>query len=248
MKTSEDAVVAKVGRELYELFFRGYTRKQWQRDPSELHASVCARIPIRTNTDDRYFTDTLPEDAAPRATRAMFERMLDHPASRSALATEFDDVRDEVAYDHLVCTGPDRRRSSTTASASCPTARSSSSCATSRRPDGALPAAGRVDQRAELRRPVHADDRVPPHDRAGRTSPRATHVEYPRSEGDPYYPIPNDETRALYKRYEALAAERADVTFVGPPRPLPVPRTWTRSSRQALTTFEKLATRLAAAA
>ena len=57
MKTSEDAVVAKVGRDLYEKFFRGYTRKQWERDPSELHASVCARIPIRTNADDRYFGD-----------------------------------------------------------------------------------------------------------------------------------------------------------------------------------------------
>ena len=69
IRTSEDVVVAKVGRELYETFFRGYTRKQWQRDPSELHASVCARIPIRTNEDDRYFTDSLPEDAAPTATR-----------------------------------------------------------------------------------------------------------------------------------------------------------------------------------
>src|SRR5215212_6662219 len=58
IRTSEDVVVAKVGRELYEKFFRGYTRKQWQRDPSELHSSVCARIPIRTNTDDRYFTDS----------------------------------------------------------------------------------------------------------------------------------------------------------------------------------------------
>ena len=105
MKTSEDAVVAKVGRELYELFFRGYTRKQWQRDPSELHASVCARIPIRTNTDDRYFNDTFQEMPAEGYTR-MFERMLDHPNIEIRLETEFDDVRDEVSYGHLVYTGP----------------------------------------------------------------------------------------------------------------------------------------------
>ncbi len=77
IETSEDVVVSKVGRDLYEKFFRGYTRKQWQRDPSELHASVCARIPVRTNTDDRYFTDTFQNMPAAGYT-AMFERMLDH--------------------------------------------------------------------------------------------------------------------------------------------------------------------------
>src|ERR671916_3241867 len=104
LKTSEDSVVAKVGRELYELFFRGYTRKQWQRDPSELHASVCARIPIRTNTDDRYFTDSfqnMPRDGY----TAMFERILDQPGIEVRTSTAFDDVRDEVSYDHLVYTG-----------------------------------------------------------------------------------------------------------------------------------------------
>src|SRR4051812_8532044 len=58
LRTSEDVVLGRVGRELYEKMFRGYTRKQWGLDPSELDASVTARIPVRTNTDDRYFTDT----------------------------------------------------------------------------------------------------------------------------------------------------------------------------------------------
>ena len=65
MKTSEDVVVSKVGRELYEKFFRNYTRKQWGLDPSELDAQVTARVPVRTNRDDRYFTDTY--QAMPRA-------------------------------------------------------------------------------------------------------------------------------------------------------------------------------------
>ena len=78
IRTSEDVVVSKVGRELYELFFRGYTRKQWALDPSELDKSVTARVPTRTNRDDRYFTDTfqaMPKDGYTR----MFERMLAHP-------------------------------------------------------------------------------------------------------------------------------------------------------------------------
>src|ERR1700675_3715055 len=57
IRTSEDVVVSKVGRELYEKFFRGYSRKQWGLDPSELDAQVTARVPTRTNVDDRYFTD-----------------------------------------------------------------------------------------------------------------------------------------------------------------------------------------------
>src|SRR3712207_1703019 len=107
MKTSEDAVVAKVGRELYELFFRGYTRKQWERDPSELHASVCARIPIRTNTDDRYFGDSFQNMPAAGYT-AMFEKILDGIDVR--LSTDFDDVRDEIEFDHLVYTGRSEER------------------------------------------------------------------------------------------------------------------------------------------
>ena len=99
-------MVAKVGRELYEKFFRGYTRKQWQRDPSELHASVCARIPIRTNTDDRYFTDSFQNMPADGYT-AMFERILDHPGiDVAARAPTTTTSRDEVEYDHLVYTGP----------------------------------------------------------------------------------------------------------------------------------------------
>jgi UDP-galactopyranose mutase len=102
MKHERGRVVAKVGRELYELFFRGYTRKQWERDPSELHASVCARIPIRTGTDDRYFSDTF-QRCPPRATRRCSSACSTH---RGAHGHRLEDVRDEVEYDHLVYTGP----------------------------------------------------------------------------------------------------------------------------------------------
>jgi UDP-galactopyranose mutase len=244
MKTSEDAVVAKVGRELYELFFRGYTRKQWQRDPSELHASVCARIPIRTNTDDRYFTDDFQKMPAEGYTR-MFERMIDHPNIEVRTATEFDDVRDAVTYDHLVYTGtidgffdhrfgelPYRSLEFELRNEPTPGGTLLQPTASINEPSFDVPYTRTTEYR-------HMTGQV------AETS--SYHVEYPRSEGDPYYPIPNDETRELYKRYEALAAQLPDVTFVG------------RLARyqyldmhqvvaQALTTFEKLATRLATAA
>src|SRR3954449_10409411 len=76
IKTSEDVVVSKVGRDLYEKLFRNYTRKQWGKDPSELDALVTARIPVRTNRDDRYFTDRYQAMPKHGFTR-MFENMLD---------------------------------------------------------------------------------------------------------------------------------------------------------------------------
>ena len=105
LKNSEDAVVAKVGRDLYERLFRGYTRKQWSLDPSELHASVCARLPVRTNEDDRYFGDAFQKMPADGFT-AMFERMLDHPNIELRLGAEYDEVRDQVQARHVVWTGP----------------------------------------------------------------------------------------------------------------------------------------------
>ena len=101
VRTSEDAVVGRVGRDLYERFFRGYTRKQWGMEPCELSASVAGRIPTRTNRDCRYFTDSHQALPAGGYT-AMFERILDHPGIEIRLGTSFEEVREEVEHDHLV--------------------------------------------------------------------------------------------------------------------------------------------------
>ncbi len=213
IRNSEDVVVAKVGRELYEKFFRGYTRKQWERDPSELDKSVCARIPLRTNDDDRYFGDRFQQMPADGYT-AIFERMLDHSGIEVRVATDFDDVRDDVEYDHLVYTGPidaffDHRfgklpyRSLEFETRSEPT------------PDG-----GMVLPRATVNYPstdvpwtrITEYRHMTGQHRHDWTT---MHVEYPRSQGDPYYPIPRPETQELYRRYEALARELPGVTFVG---------------------------------
>ena len=80
-----------MGRELYNKFFRGYTRKQWGLDPSELDASVTARVPTRTNRDDRYFTDTFQAMPLHGYTR-MFERMLAHPNIKVMLNTDYREI------------------------------------------------------------------------------------------------------------------------------------------------------------
>src|ERR687895_640038 len=105
VRTSEDVVVSRVGRELYEKFFRNYTRKQWGLDPSELDASVTARVPVRTNRDDRYFTDTY--QVMPRhGYTKMFERMLDHPNIKIMLNTDYREIEQTIPYRSMVYTGP----------------------------------------------------------------------------------------------------------------------------------------------
>ena len=213
IRNSEDVVVAKVGRELYEKFFRGYTRKQWQRDPSELNASVCARIPIRTNTDDRYFTDAFQKMPADGYT-AMFRRILDHPLIDVRLSTDYDEVKDEVEYDHLVYTGPIdkffgyrfgalpyRSLEFELRNVGTPDGGYAQATTTVNEPSEDVP----YTRTTEFRRMTGQE----------RHDSSTLAVEYPRAEGDPYYPIPRDDTRALYRRYEALGDELSGVTLVG---------------------------------
>jgi UDP-galactopyranose mutase len=213
IRNSEDVVVAKVGRELYEKFFRGYTRKQWQRDPSELNSSVCGRIPIRTNTDDRYFTDPFQKMPADGYT-AMFGRILDHPLIEVRLSTDYDEVKGEIEYDHLVYTGPIdkffddrfgalpyRSLEFELRNVGTPDRGYAQPATTLNEPSEDVPYTRTTEFRWMTGQESHDSSTLA--------------VEYPRAEGDPYYPIPRYDTRALYRRYEALANELDDVTFVG---------------------------------
>jgi UDP-galactopyranose mutase len=213
IRNSEDVVVAKVGRDLYEKFFRGYTRKQWQRDPSELHSSVCARIPIRTNEDDRYFTDPFQQLPADGYT-AMFRRILDHPLIEVRVDTDYSAVEDEVDYDHLVYTGPIDKFFGYRFGA-LPYRSLEFDLRNQPTPGGGylLPAASVNEPSEDVPYTRTTEFRWMTGQQRHDSSTVA--VEYPRAEGDPYYPIPRDDTRALYRRYEALADDLPDTTFVG---------------------------------
>ena len=208
VRTSEDVIVSRVGRELYEKFFRNYTRKQWGLDPSELDATVTARVPVRTNQDDRYFTDTYQVMPLHGYTR-MFERMLAHPNIKILLNADYREVADAIPFDEVIFTGPvdeffDYRF-------------------------GRLPYRS-LDFKFETRDvpvaqpgPVinypneHAYTRVTEFKYlSGQEHPRTTLVyEYAKSEGDPYYPVPRPENAALYRKYEELARRTPGVHFLG---------------------------------
>jgi UDP-galactopyranose mutase len=207
--TSADVVISKVGRELYETFFQGYTRKQWGMDPSELDKSVTARVPTRTSTDDRYFTDSFQAMPLEGYTR-MFERMLDHPNIDLLLGVDFEEVRDAYPHDHLVFTGPIDEyfghRYGKLPYRSLEFRHETMDCewfqdvAVVNFPSEAVPHT-RITEYKHL---------------TGQTAPRTSLTyEIPSATGDPYYPIPRPENQALFKRYEALALAASDVTFVG---------------------------------
>ena len=105
VRTSEDVVVGRVGRELYEKFFRGYTRKQWGLDPSQLDAMVTSRVPVRTNRDDRYFGDSYQAMPLYGYTR-LFENMLDHDNIKILLNTDYREVVGEIPHRKLIYSGP----------------------------------------------------------------------------------------------------------------------------------------------
>ena len=208
IRTSEDVVINAVGRDLYEKFFRGYTRKQWGLDPSELSAAVAARIPTRTNRDDRYFTDEFQNMPLHGYTR-MFERMLDHRNLRVEVGVDYQSVRRRVRPRHTVFTGPMDAYFDY--------------CY------GKLPYRSLRFEHEHLARARFQDVGTVnyPNDEdftritefkhlTGQQHPGTSIVrEYPQDEGDPYYPVPRPENELLNKRYQALAAREDDVTFVG---------------------------------
>ena len=208
VRTSEDVVVSKVGRELYEKFFRGYTRKQWGLDPSELDHSVTARVPVRTDRDGRYFTDAFQFMPAEGYTR-MFERMLDHPLITVRTDTDYAAAQRDAAFARLIWTGP---------------VDEFFGCRFGRLPYRSLRFVHEtLDQ--DWFQPVgtvnypqtEAYTRITEYKHlTGQAHPQTSITyEYPEAEGDPYYPVPRPENQALYKRYEALADATPDTWFVG---------------------------------
>ncbi len=208
IRTSEDVVVSKVGRELYEKFFRNYTRKQWGLDPSELDASVTARVPTRTNRDDRYFTDSYQAMPKHGYTR-MFEKMLDHPNIKIMLNCDYREIASQIGYREMIYTGPidqffDYRY-------------------------------GKLPYRSlEFKHETHDTETFQsapvinyPNEQAftritefkyltGQEHKKTSIVyEFPQATGDPYYPIPRKENAAIYAKYKALADIAQNVHFVG---------------------------------
>ena len=206
--TSEDVVLNTVGKELYEKFFRGYTKKQWDLDPSELDASVTSRVPTRTNNDDRYFTDTF--QAMPKhGYTEMFRKMLSHKNISIMLNTDYKDIIEIIPHQNLIYTGPIDAYFDF--------------CF------GKLPYRS-IDFKFEtLNQEVYQSTGTINYPTSnlytritefkyltGQSNHKTTIVyEYPTAEGDPYYPIPRKENQEIYNQYKKLAEQTPNVYFTG---------------------------------
>lgn len=208
IKTSADVVLSRVGHDLYEKFFRFYTRKQWGLDPSQLDKSVTARVPTRSNEDDRYFADSFQAMPASGFTR-MFEKMVGHPNIKVMLQTDYGDIRDVIPFRRMVFTGPIDEFFDFQF--------------------GKLPYRSLRFQHKTLEEEWHQPVAVVnyPQDKdytrvteykhlTGQRHPKTSITyEFPTDVGDPYYPVPRDENQDLYKRYKHLADSLPNVHFIG---------------------------------
>jgi UDP-galactopyranose mutase len=206
--TSEDVVVSRVGRELYEKFFRNYTRKQWGMDPSELDAAVTARVPVRVNRDSRYFSDTFQAMPLHGFTR-MFENMLDHKNIQILLNADYQQIKDAIPHKHLVYTGPIDEFFGCDF--------------------GKLPYQSLRFKHETINKPIfqpvavvnypneHLYTRVTEFKYlTGQEHSKTSIVyEFPQAEGDPYYPVPRKDNHELYKKYQTLAEATPGVHFIG---------------------------------
>jgi UDP-galactopyranose mutase len=209
IRTSEDIVLRSVGRDLCEKFFRGYTIKQWGVDLSDLDACVTKRIPVRTNTDDRYFTDAFQFMPTQGFTK-LFETMLDHPKIDLALSTNFNKVKNRVNAKHTIFTGPIDEYFE---------------FCYGNLPYRSLDFESQHIENQDCVQPVAVINY--PNDFEYTRSTEFKHLtrqkcggtsvmyEYPRSTGDPYYPIPAPQNGMLYSKYHHLAKKHPDISFIG---------------------------------
>ncbi len=225
-KNSEEVIISQVGRELYELFFEGYTRKQWNRHPRELDASVCGRIPIRTNRDDRYLAESF--QALPKhGYTKLFETMLNaSPGVELYLGMDFQEARARWNHKHLIFTGAidefyDRRfgplpyRSLRFEPESFSASQLIERESISNKPGFWQPAlqVNYPDAEVPFTRIVEMKHAT------GQQIGATTIIrEFPKNwtPGDePFYPIPAPEARAAYQRYSELAAAEPATSFIG---------------------------------
>ena len=206
---SEDIIVNQIGWDLYEKFFKHYTKKQWDLDPSQLSPSVCGRIPIRTNTDNRYFTDEyqyMPKDGYTK----MFEKMLNHPNIEIRLNRDYKGIVNEIEFDKMIYTGPidyffDYKF-------------------------GKLPYRSikfewdnlDVERFQEVAQINYTDavekyTRIIEHKHLTEQTDNTTTIskEFPQMNGEPFYPIPNSENYLMFEKYKIEADKLKNIEFIG---------------------------------
>lgn len=206
---SEDIIINQVGKELFEAFFKNYTKKQWNLFPNELSPSVCGRIPVRFNDDCRYFTDKyqfMPKEGYTK----MFEKMLSHKNIEITLNTDYKNIIDNTKFNKMVYTGPiDYFFDYSHGKLPYRSIRFEYENHTAEFYQGTAQT-NYVDQNQEFTRVIE-------HKYLSGNKSNITTVskEFPQIEGEPYYPIPTEMNRKLFLRYKEEAEKLKNTIFCG---------------------------------
>ena len=212
-KNGEEAVLNKVGEVLYDKMFKHYTKKQWDKYPAELHASVLERIPVRDNYDDRYFSDkhqALPKGGYTK----LFEKIIDHPNIKILLNTDYFEVRDQLGdFEKLFYTGPIDRFFEFNENLKEKLEYRSINFVTEHLDQEYF------QENSVVNYPGKEVDftRIVEYKHFGNQQSSKTSIvrEYTVEHGEPYYPVPNERNQEIYKQYKAEADQLTDVYFVG---------------------------------
>ncbi|GAB4130879.1 MAG: UDP-galactopyranose mutase [Ignavibacteriales bacterium] len=209
IKNSEDIIVNQIGWKLYEAFFKHYTKKQWNLFPNQLSPSVCGRIPIRFNDDCRYFTDKfqfMPKDGYTK----LFEKMLNHKNIEIILNTDYKKIINDIKCDKMVYTGPidyyfdyiHGKLPYRSIRFEWETINSEFYQKTAQ--------VNYVDNKKEFTRVIE-------HKRLSGNNSNVTTIskEYPQVDGEPFYPVPNDDNRKLFMNYKHESEKLKSVVFCG---------------------------------
>lgn len=208
---SEHSAISRVGKRIYELLFKNYTIKQWDKHPSELDALVLNRIPVRNNNDDRYFTDKyqgMPKEGYTK----MFEKMINHPNIEVKLNTDYFDIKNEISFEKMFFTGPIDRFFDFVVGENLQyrsirfvhenyNQEYFQTCGTMNYPN--------EEEFTRITEPKHT---------TGQKHNKTTIIkEFPTWEGEGYYPVPNNRNHNIYEKYQKLAkeSEKEGIYFVG---------------------------------
>lgn len=212
----EEKAISLIGRPLYEAFIRGYTAKQWNRDPRELPASIINRLPVRFNYNEAYFNNARWQGIPLEGYTRIFERLLDAPQIRLELGCDYFELRDRVQVRYqTIYTGPIDRLFEY-----CFGRLSWRSIELRRRVEPVADWQGTsVMNYADIEVPhtrIHEPRHLHP-ERAYRDDRTLLFEEYSleAGRGEEYYPVRDEDNRQLLKQYQALAAARSDLLVGG---------------------------------
>jgi len=218
---SEEIGLQRVGNRLYQALFKPYTLKQWAKEPSELDASVLARIPVRDDNDCRYFTDRF-QGLPLNGYTEIFKKMLAHPNITVILNMDYESVATFATYDQVIFTGridsyfsdaglPQLEyRSLNFEKRFVPTFGYAQRGPVVNYPSSNIPHTRSVEYKWFPNCPVAGQDA------SNTIVVYETSCDYNNQKNnEPYYPVPSPINQALYERYKTLASSQKNVHFIG---------------------------------